>query len=114
MRNRPTGGDRSPRDLLRESDQPQVRSDLAAAYNNLGYLRSQTDPAAARQAYQQAIQRQSQLAEQFPTAPRLRSDLAQTYNNVGAIAHRLKDYEATAARTSRRCNCRSSLSRHLP
>jgi eukaryotic-like serine/threonine-protein kinase len=86
-------------ELQRSTASPSAlaRGDLAATYNQLGYLYSSTSVADAEAAYRHAADEFQRLAEAEPRVPRWQAQLATTLNNLAALAagaRRLDEAEA--------------------
>ncbi len=76
---------------------PLARGDLAATYNQLGYLTSSVDTGQAEAAYRHAAEEFERLAADEPHVLRWQAQLAATLNNLAALAvqaDRLDDAEA--------------------
>ncbi len=65
---------------------PAARGDLAATYNQLGYLLSSSSLAEAESAYRRAAAEFEQLAIDQPHTLRWQAELATTLNNLAAVA----------------------------
>ncbi len=75
----------------------QMRGDLAATYNQLGFLSSSKSVAEAKTAYRHASDEFERLAKDEPHVLRWQAQLATTLNNLAALAaqaERLDDAEA--------------------
>jgi eukaryotic-like serine/threonine-protein kinase len=81
------------RRLVDESQASEaVLRSLAASYNNLGLLQSNSQPILAAEAYRNAIDTQVKLVNAKPGNLIYQSDLARMNNNLGYLASRNKDW----------------------
>src|ERR1035441_6539679 len=83
------GGHRGPpRRHRREPANLQVQRDLSTNYCHLGDLVGRSDPAAAREWYEQSLKIDQSLAEKEPDNPQAQRELSISYIRLGDLARR--------------------------
>jgi hypothetical protein len=93
---------------------PQQRGDLAATYNQLGYVCSQASGADAKTAYRQAAVAFEQLADEEPQVLRWQSEWATTFNNLAALATRDGRLDEATAAYQRAIDLQKQLAERAP
>ncbi len=79
--------------LVNNASTDAARRALAASYNNLASLLSDSDPAAAADAYKKAITFDRDLVKSTPVNRNYQFELARAYNNLGSLASKNNDWK---------------------
>ncbi len=100
--------------LAAESPSSLARGDLAATYNQLGYVHSLSSPAAAEADFRRAAEEFERLAAAEPHVMRWQAQLATALNNLAALAATTGRPDEAEAAYRRAIDIQSRLSQQAP